>query len=85
MSNVFEFVAEKTGYKNLQFTPDQIPLLNMSGANPGPFNPNPSLVTPFLPPNATAVGAGGGPVFGTCSSKHGKHGDHGKNMEGDHC
>ncbi|KAF8532168.1 phosphoesterase family-domain-containing protein [Gautieria morchelliformis] len=61
LSNVYSFVAEKTGYQNLNITGAEIPLLNISGLTPGPLNQN--LFVPFLAPNLTAVGAGGGPVF----------------------
>jgi hypothetical protein len=36
---------------------------NLSGNTPGPLNPDKKLVTPFPPPNTSAIGAGGGPVF----------------------
>jgi hypothetical protein len=61
LSNVYSFVAEKTGYENLKVTGADIPLLNISGKTPGPLNQN--LFVPFLAPNLTAVGAGGGKVF----------------------
>jgi hypothetical protein len=63
MSNVFSFVAEETGYRNLHVPDDKIPLTNLTGTIPGPLNSNPNLVTPFPPANRHAVGAGGGPVF----------------------
>ncbi|KZS96980.1 hypothetical protein SISNIDRAFT_406855 [Sistotremastrum niveocremeum HHB9708] len=61
MSNVFSFVANATGYKNLDITGDAIPLTNATGTIPGPLNAE--LYVPFLAPNTTAVGAGGGSVF----------------------
>jgi len=61
LSNVFSFVANATGYKNMDISGSQIPLLNTSGTTPGPLNPN--RYVPFTAPNTSAVGAGGGPVF----------------------
>jgi hypothetical protein len=79
MSNVISFVADKVGYKNVNVTGSQIPLTNLSGTTPGPFNPNPSLVTPWPAPDYSAVGAGGGPVFGAPCSKNG-NGQHNGNQ-----
>ncbi|KAI0246091.1 phosphoesterase family-domain-containing protein [Lactifluus subvellereus] len=61
LSNVFSFVASATGYRNLNISGSQIPLLNASGTTPGPLNPN--RYVPFTSPNISAVGAGGGRVF----------------------
>lgn len=61
MANVFEVVAEQTGYTNQVVT--DIPLTNLTGTIPGPLNSNPELVTPYPPPDLSATGAGGGPVF----------------------
>jgi hypothetical protein len=61
MSNVFSFVASVTGYQNNDISGSAIPLTNASGTTPGPLNRN--QFVPFLAPNLTAVGAGGGPVF----------------------
>ena len=61
MSNVYSFVAEKTGYQNLAVTGADIPLLNITGTIPGALNPN--FFVPFVAPNIHAQGAGGGPVF----------------------
>ncbi|KAI9462672.1 phosphoesterase family-domain-containing protein [Russula earlei] len=60
LSNVFSFVADATGYKNLDVDSDNI-LTNTSGKTAGPLNP--VLYVPFTAPNKAAVGAGGGPVF----------------------
>ena len=49
------------GYTNQDVNP--IPDLSQSGTEPGPLNPNPSLVTPYPAPDTNAVGAGGGPVI----------------------
>lgn len=61
MSNVYSFVAEKTGYENVDLTGPQIPLLNLSGTFAGPLNPN--MFVPFLAPNIKAKGAGSDDVF----------------------
>ena len=61
MSNVFSFVASATGYKNVKVSGADVPLTNASGTTPGPLNPN--MYVPFLAPNISAIGAGGGPVF----------------------
>lgn len=61
LANVYSPVASAVGYINQVVNP--IPFLNLSGTEPGPLNPNPALVTPFPPPNTSAVGAGGGPVI----------------------
>jgi len=57
---VYSPVAAAVGYTNQAVNP--IPILNKSGTEPGPLNPNPALVTPYPPPDTSAVGAGGGPV-----------------------
>ena len=61
MSNVFSIVASATGYTNVDVSGADIPLTNASGTTPGPLNPN--MYVPFLAPNTSAVGAGGGAVF----------------------
>ncbi|THG95952.1 hypothetical protein EW026_g5783 [Hermanssonia centrifuga] len=61
VSNVFAFVANATGYQNLDVAEADIPLTNLTGVYNGPLNPN--QYVPFLAPNMSAVGAGGGPVF----------------------
>jgi len=63
LANVYANVAHAVGYQNMDVPPSAIPLLNLSGTTPGPLNPNASLFRPFPPPNTSAVGAGGGPVF----------------------
>ncbi|KAI9462666.1 phosphoesterase family-domain-containing protein [Russula earlei] len=60
LSNVFSFVAEATGYTNVNVSSNDI-LTNATGTIPGPLNP--VLYVPFTAPNTAAVGAGGGPVF----------------------
>jgi hypothetical protein len=80
VNNVYAFVAEQSGYKNNNISGSQIPLFNLSGVQPGPFNPNPSLVTPFPPVNSNAAGASGRGVFGVCQD-HGK----GKGKGENHC
>jgi hypothetical protein len=62
MANVFQYIADKAGYKNLNVKDNQIPLTNLTSGTPGPFNPNPALKTPFLPPNFNAKCPGGGSV-----------------------
>src|SRR5258708_2064903 len=58
MSNVYAFVANQTGYKNVDISPDQIPSTNVTGTYPGPLNSN--LYTPFwAPDNTSVIGAGG--------------------------
>jgi hypothetical protein len=61
MSNVFSFVANTTGYKNLDISDADIPLTNLTTTIPGPLNPD--FYVPFVAPNISAIGAGGGPVF----------------------
>jgi hypothetical protein len=63
LANVYAPVADAVGYKNLDVPPSAIPLLNLSGTTRGPLNPNASLFAPYPPPDTSAVGAGGGPVF----------------------
>ncbi|KAJ7135094.1 phosphoesterase family-domain-containing protein [Mycena filopes] len=67
VSNVFSFVADKTGYKNVHVaTPPQF---NLTGIFPGALN---SLAyVPFAAPNLKAHGAGAGGVFThpTCDLK----------------
>jgi hypothetical protein len=61
VSNVFSFVADATGYKNVKVDATSAPQLNLTGVFPGPLNSE--MYTPFTAPNMSAVGAGGGPVF----------------------
>ncbi|KAI0306225.1 phosphoesterase family-domain-containing protein [Multifurca ochricompacta] len=63
LANVYAPVADAVGFKNTDVPPSAVPLLNQSGTTPGPLNPNPALFAPFPPPDTSAVGAGGGPVF----------------------
>ncbi|KAJ7065131.1 phosphoesterase family-domain-containing protein [Mycena belliarum] len=61
VSNVFSFVAQKTGYKNVHVPANQAPQFNLSDVAPGPLNSDAYI--PFAAPNLKARGAGGGPVF----------------------
>ncbi|TCD62837.1 hypothetical protein EIP91_006350 [Steccherinum ochraceum] len=61
VSNVYKFLADVVGYKNLDVTGNDIPLTNLTTTIPGPLNPN--LYIPFSAPNMNATGAGGGAVF----------------------
>ncbi|KAK4057344.1 hypothetical protein OIO90_001410 [Microbotryomycetes sp. JL221] len=64
VSNVFAFVANKTGHVNNNLTGanvNSLPLTNLTGIFDGYCNPE--QWTPVLAPNVSAVGAGGGPVF----------------------
>ncbi|KAJ6544504.1 hypothetical protein B0H19DRAFT_1221965 [Mycena capillaripes] len=61
VSNVFSFVAEKTGYKNVHVPASEVPKFNQRGATPGALNP--AAFIPFTAPNLTAHGAGGGDVL----------------------
>ncbi|OBZ76092.1 Acid phosphatase [Grifola frondosa] len=63
LNNVFSWVANATSWTNngISGNSSAIPLLNLTGTIPGPFNPD--LYTLFYAPNTSAVGAGGGPVF----------------------
>ncbi|KAF9234976.1 phosphoesterase family-domain-containing protein [Melanogaster broomeanus] len=56
VANVFQFVAEATGYQNNDLTASSnLPMLNISGTIPGPLNPE--YWVPYLAPT---VGTGGG-------------------------
>jgi hypothetical protein len=59
VANVFQFVADSTGYKNANVTDP--PPLNRTGDIPGPLNGE--YFQPFAAPDTSAKGAGGGPVF----------------------
>ncbi|KAJ7123634.1 phosphoesterase family-domain-containing protein [Mycena epipterygia] len=61
VSNVFSFVAEKTGYKNVNVPASQVPQFNLSGVVPGALTS--AAFIPFAAPNLNAKGAGGGKVF----------------------
>jgi hypothetical protein len=61
LSNVYSFVANATGYTNLDVSAADIPLTNLTGNIQGPLNTQ--YYVPFTAPNTSAVGAGGGPVF----------------------
>ncbi|KAJ7144285.1 phosphoesterase family-domain-containing protein [Mycena epipterygia] len=61
VSNVFDFVAKKTGYKNIHVKHSEVPHFNLTGVVPGALNS--AAFIPFAAPNIHAEGAGGGPVF----------------------
>lgn len=62
ISDVFEIVANATGYKNNGLTgQSQLPLLNITETIPGPLNPE--YYVPYLAPNTSGVGGGSGPTF----------------------
>ncbi|KAJ7144511.1 phosphoesterase family-domain-containing protein [Mycena epipterygia] len=61
VSNVFSFVAEKTGYKNVNVPASQIPHFNLTGVVPGALTS--AAFVPFAAPDLYAKGAGGGRVF----------------------
>jgi hypothetical protein len=63
MANVFELVADAVGHANTDVVDADIPLSNTTGSIPGPLNANAALRTAYPPPDASAVGAGGGPVL----------------------
>ncbi|KAI0058763.1 hypothetical protein BV25DRAFT_1810190, partial [Artomyces pyxidatus] len=60
-ANVYSLVASVTGYVNNELSGSSIPSTSSSGNTRGPLNPK--LFSPYPPPNTSAVGAGGGPVF----------------------
>lgn len=53
MSNVYSFVAEKTGYKNVKPTAAQIPQLNLTGIFNGPLSMSSIFSLAGLPPTAS--------------------------------
>ncbi|KAG8220160.1 phosphoesterase family-domain-containing protein [Butyriboletus roseoflavus] len=62
LANVFDFVANVTGYKNNGLTNhSSLPLLNLTMTIPGPLNPQ--YYVPYLAPNISATGGGSGPTF----------------------
>jgi len=61
VSNVFSFVAEKTGYKNVKVPANKVPQFNLTAVASGPLT---SLhFQPFTAPNLKARGAGNGGVL----------------------
>ncbi|KAJ7085904.1 phosphoesterase family-domain-containing protein [Mycena epipterygia] len=60
-SNVFSFVAEKTGYKNVNVPASEVPQFNLTAVVPGALTS--VAFIPFAAPNLYAKGAGGGTVF----------------------
>ncbi|KAJ6550284.1 phosphoesterase family-domain-containing protein [Mycena capillaripes] len=61
VSNVFSFVAEKTGYKNVDVPANEVPMFNLSGVVPGALTS--AAFIPFAAPNLNAHGAGSGGVL----------------------
>ncbi|KAH9011124.1 hypothetical protein EDB84DRAFT_1650283 [Lactarius hengduanensis] len=61
LSSVHSFVANATGYTNLDIALADIPPANTTGIIPGPLNVQ--YYVPITAPNTSAVGAGGGAVF----------------------
>ncbi|KAF7354359.1 Phosphoesterase-domain-containing protein [Mycena venus] len=61
VSNVFSFVAEKTGYKNVHVPASQVPQFNLTAVTPGALTS--ALFVPFAAPNLKARGAGSGGVL----------------------
>lgn len=62
LSDVFDLVANVTGYKNNGMTGNsQLPLLNLTTTIPGPLNPQ--YWIPYLAPNTSGTGGGTGPTF----------------------
>ncbi|KAJ7842566.1 phosphoesterase family-domain-containing protein [Mycena olivaceomarginata] len=61
VSNVFSFVAEKTGYKNVHVPASKVPQFNLTAVAPGPLTSK--LFIPFAAPNKNAHGAGSGGVL----------------------
>ncbi|KAK6966637.1 phosphoesterase-domain-containing protein [Favolaschia claudopus] len=64
VSNVFSFVAEKTGYKNVEVPSPgipRVPQFNLTGVVPGALTS--AQFTPFSAPNLKAKGAGHGGVL----------------------
>ncbi|KAJ7164267.1 phosphoesterase family-domain-containing protein [Mycena filopes] len=61
VSNVFSFVADKTGYKNVHIPAAAVPHFNLSGVVPGALTS--AAFIPFAAPNLKAHGAGGGSVL----------------------
>lgn len=58
MANVFGFVANATGYTNLNVPQDKRPMTNLTGIFPGPLNAN--AYVPFTAPaDQSVLGAGG--------------------------
>ncbi|KAJ6563890.1 phosphoesterase family-domain-containing protein [Mycena capillaripes] len=61
VSNVFSFVAEKTGYKNVHVPASQVPQFNLTTVFPGALNS--ARFIPFAAPNLKSHGAGSGGVL----------------------
>ncbi|KAH9013440.1 hypothetical protein EDB85DRAFT_967484 [Lactarius pseudohatsudake] len=61
LSNVSSFVANATGYANLNIALADTPLTNTTGIIPGPLNVQ--YYVSITAPNTSTVGAGGGAVF----------------------
>ncbi|KAI5987228.1 phosphoesterase family-domain-containing protein [Pisolithus albus] len=64
VANVFQFVADVTGYKNNGMkNGTDLPLTNITGTIPGPLNP--TYPAPWPAPNTSCIGAGGGGYIGS--------------------
>ncbi|KAF7364351.1 Phosphoesterase-domain-containing protein [Mycena sanguinolenta] len=61
VSNVFSFVAEKTGYRNVKVPASEVPQFNLTAVASGPLTS--FLFQPFTAPNLKARGAGYGGVL----------------------
>ncbi|KAF7333815.1 Acid phosphatase [Mycena venus] len=61
VSNVFSFVAAKTGYKNVKVPANQVAQFNLTSVTPGALTS--ASFAPFATPNLKARGAGGGAVL----------------------
>jgi hypothetical protein len=62
-SDVFNFVASNTSYKNndLTYPSSNLPQLNLTGTIPGPLNPD--YYVPYVAPNTNGTGGGSGKTF----------------------
>ncbi|KAF8126676.1 phosphoesterase family-domain-containing protein [Mycena galopus ATCC 62051] len=61
VSNIFEFVAEKTGHKNTILPANEVPQFNLTGVASGPLASN--YYVPFAAPNVKAKTVTGRPVL----------------------
>ena len=62
LPDVFDFVANVTGYQNNGLSArSTLPLLNITGTYPGPLNAE--YYVPWLAPDTSGTGGGSGPTF----------------------
>ncbi|KAF8126670.1 phosphoesterase family-domain-containing protein [Mycena galopus ATCC 62051] len=61
VSNIFEFVAKKTGHKNTILPANEVPQFNLTGVASGPLASN--YYVPFAAPNVKAKTVTGRPVL----------------------